>query len=388
MEDLFSGIRDQVELASRRIFAFHNAVVDVVYQVPLTKKEYIEKLSLGEQRFDGKKSTRIGGGGINFALSAASAGYPGISFVGFMDGEALSLVEEIKRKNGIDFPIIYSETTPRRNTILELKDDNLLYHDPESQKVNTSSPEAEQKDMIAKLALLAPRDDDWIASCSLYPHITFPLIGRSKRLFIDSGYGYPRREKMMVSALLGVLREKKLSEVVIAANETEVQNIAEELGKAKGDALEKGYFAASRMSNESGNPVRILLHTSMYSAFIESGNPCPWIVPSFDISALRRTNAGDTFAGAFIAAYDATGSPEHACFFANASSAKRLATDEFASRENMRDFLRRSRLKEARIHGVRTLGAEDLRETRYRLASSVYMRASPVSARPALQTAK
>ena len=113
MEDLFSDIRDQVEKGSNRIFAFHNAVVDAVYAVPLTKREYIEKLLRGEQRFDGKKSTRIGGGGINFALSAASSGYPGMTFVGFMDAEALALVEEIKRKGGIDFPLIYSETPPR-----------------------------------------------------------------------------------------------------------------------------------------------------------------------------------------------------------------------------------------------------------------------------------
>jgi sugar/nucleoside kinase (ribokinase family) len=380
METLFSGIRDQIETGSNRIFAFHNGVVDVVYQVPLTKREYLQKLALDEQRFDGKKSVRIGGGGINFALSAASSGSPGIAFVGFLDAEAFALIEEIKRKNGIDFPVVYSETRPRRNTILELKDQNLLYHDPDSS-------EADPKEMIAKLALLSPRDSDWIASCSLYPHMTFPLLDYSRRIFIDSGYGYPRREKMLMTSLLAALREKRLSEVIIAANETEVQNISEELGKSKGGALEKAYFAASKMSAGSGNAVKILLHTSNYSSLIEPDSS-PWIVPSLDISAVRRTNAGDTFAGAFMAAYDATKSPEHSCFFANAASAKRLATDEFASKENMRDFLRRSRIREIRMSGVRSLDVEALHETRYRLASSVYMRASPARGRPALQTAK
>jgi sugar/nucleoside kinase (ribokinase family) len=381
METLFSGIRDQIETGSNRIFAFHNGVVDVVYHVPLTKHEYIEKLNLDEQRFDGKKSVRIGGGGINFALSAASSGYPGIAFVGFLDSEAFALIEEIKRKNGIRLPVVHSETRPRRNTILELKDQNLLYHDPDS-------PEADIRELAAKLSALSPDQHDWIVSCSLYPQITFPLLSHSRRIFIDSGYGYPRREKMMITSLIGVLREKNFSEVIIAANETEIHNISDELGRSKGGALEKAHFASGKMSNRSGNSVKILLHTASYSMLAEPCTSSSWIVPSLDISAVRRTNAGDTFAGAFMAAYDATESPEHSCFFANAAAAKRLSSDEFASRENMRDFLRRSRLKDIRMDGVRTVSLEALHETRYRLASSVYMRASPAGARPALQTAK
>lgn len=377
MEDLFSYVCDEVGNSRNRIFAFHNGVVDVVYEVPLTKDEYKEKLDLGEQRFNGKKTVRIGGGGINFALTAAAVGAKGITFVGFMDGEAHALVESIKSRSGIDFPMIWTETGPRRNTILELKDLNILYHDPET------ASEASPEKLIAKLNLLKASAEDWLASCSFYEKTTFPLLDYGKRLFIDSGYGYPRREKALLTSLCPMLRSRQLAEVIIGANETELHNIADEFGSGGGALVHKARFASDRISERSATNVKILLHTASFSSLVEPGMGEPWVMPCLDTSVLRRTNAGDTFAGAFMAAYNATGNPCLSCFFANAATAKRLATDDLPCRQSMAEFLKRAGLKKADAD-ARQIGLDDLRLARL-LGSSACLRASPAGARPPAQ---
>jgi sugar/nucleoside kinase (ribokinase family) len=345
MDSLFSGIGQMVREGGERLVAVHNAVVDVAYHIPLTMEEYRSKLGSMEQRFDGPKVERIGGGGINFALSAASLGVSGAMFVGFMDRCARCLVERIKKASGLRLPLVYNKTGPRRNTIIELDDGNILFHDSAASVFDVPG-------LMAKLGGLGLGPDDWLASCSFYEPVTFPLLSMGQRLFLDSGYGYPRREKMMASRLVARMRECRLRDFVIAANEREMENLASEFGVDSGPLVSRALRVSKRMSDASGNTVDVLLHTASFSTMAGPMDSEPWAMPSFDVSVRRRTNAGDTFAGAFISAYSATGDPQLSAFFGNAATAKRLADDELPTGENVAAFLRRARLREGEIPGA------------------------------------
>ncbi|MFN7991739.1 MAG: hypothetical protein U0R44_06310 [Candidatus Micrarchaeia archaeon] len=381
MDDLFSDIGAIVRGGSNRIVSVHNAVVDVAYQVPLTLAQYKEKLELGEQRFHGPKQERIGGGGINFALTASSLGFPGIVFAGFMDRCARCLVDRIKKAEGIRLPVHSVQTSPRRNTILELEDMNILFHD-------SSSSVADMKALARMVGGLGLSKSDWIASCSFYENITIPMMDLASRIFLDSGYGYPRREKMMMSRICGPAAERRLRDLVIAANETEMNNLCDEFGVHGHSLMDRGPMLADILGARIGGMVKVLLHTMSFTAVFEPGQKDRWAVPCLDISLRRRTNAGDTHAGAFMAAYDATGDARLAAFYGNAAAAKRLADDEMPTQANVAAFLRRSRLKNAEPAGARILGPAHLKEIMLQRASSACATASRGGARPALQILK
>lgn len=376
MDDLFSGIGQIIEDGGNKIIALHNAVVDVVYQVPLTMSEYKQKLDFGEQRFQGPKHERIGGGGMNFALTAASLGCCGIGFAGFMDAHSRGLLEKIRKDNGLTFPISWTQTRHRRNTIMELKDTNILFHDSSASVIDVT----DLQDKIRKFQL---SNMDWIASCSFYDTITFPMLGLSKRFFLDSGYGYPRRENKMMTKLAKAIESKYFRDFIIAANETELGNIADEFGKKGGNLIEKGQFVTDKLSDMTGNKINILLHTSFFSTVLSPEDIHPWIIPCIDIEVKRRTNAGDTHAGAFMAAYDATNDFRLAVFFANASTANRLSTDELPTIQNTEQFLRKVNLKRVEMT-AKSLDVGQLKQIlSFQIESSACKPASPLARHPA-----
>ncbi|MEW6722244.1 MAG: PfkB family carbohydrate kinase [Candidatus Micrarchaeota archaeon] len=375
MEALFSAICGRIALERGRMFAFHNAVIDDVYRVPLSKEQHIARLARNEQRFNGRACVRLGGGGINFALCAASLGFRGASFVGFMDAEAFALAEKVKRENGLHLPLFRTETGPRRNAIIELDDANLLYHQPD---------EADPALLRAKLAMLAPKPGDWLASCSFYENMTFPLLEAGGKLFIDSGYGYPRRERNMLGSLCARLGAQPLPELIIAANETELDNIADEFGASGPGPVQKAHAACRIMSGRSGMRIRLLLHTESYSTLADPGSDDLWAVPAFDAEVQRRTNAGDTFAGAFMAAFAATGDAVQSCFFANAAAGKRISSDELPTPENTTEFLKKAKLREPKADvPVLKPGERFIPQ-----ASSALRKASRAAAAPAPGTAR
>ncbi len=378
---MFSDVSQQVEEGSGRIFALHNAVVDEVYHIPLSLDDFKRMLDAGEQRFKGRKEERVGGGGINFALTASSLGFPGIHFVGSMDRYARVLVERIKRDNRLGLPLSVSTSRPRRNTIMEMSGPNLLFHDD-------SAADADAGELVRRVRQLEPAPSDWVASCSFYPNITFELLPLTRRFFLDSGYGYPRREQKMLTALLDKLKELRFAEFMIAANDTELENMGQEQGVRCASIMDKGRYLSSKLSDITGSKVTLLLHTTHFSSLFEPSGAVPWLVPTMDISVNRRTNAGDTFAGAFLPAYDATGDAVLAAFFANAAAAKRLTDDELPTRDNTADFLRRVRMRDFEAAGARTIRSPALM-ARVPLpamptASSAGIAASAASKPPAL----
>lgn len=377
MDALFGEISERVGDATNKIIAVHNAVVDVVYQIPLTVAEFKKHMDSGEQRFHGPKHERIGGGGINFALTASSLGSKGTIFVGFMDEQIHAFVEMIKRESTIPLPLLVSSAKARRNTIIELVNGNVLLHDASASTIDVA-------DLMRRIKSLEPGHSDWIASCSFYESVTFPLLDLSKRFFLDSGYGYPRREKAMMSRLCQHLAGKSVSDFIVATNEREVENISGEFGKEDGSIVEKGFFAADQLSNRSGTRVSILLHTAAFSTVFEPDNRDFWVIPCLDIEVKRRTNAGDTFAGAFLPAYDATQAFKLAVAYANAATAKRLADDIFPTSENVAEFLKRAKLRDVHVAGARTVSVGELKELSSRRALSACAPASPLTKRPVL----
>ncbi|HSB46924.1 MAG TPA: hypothetical protein VLD37_02835 [Candidatus Bilamarchaeum sp.] len=381
MYDLFSMVGERVGSSANRIFAVHNAVVDDVFEIAMTRADFNRCMG---QRFGDESEThreRLGGGGINFALTASSLGHPGAYFVGFMDRCAKCLAERIKKASDIRLPLVYSLTPQRRNSVVELLDDNLLFHNRSSSSVDTGW-------LAARLRAFSPSGSDWLASMSFYESVTFQLLGISRRFFLDSGYGVSKMNSGLMGRLLSEISGGDFSDFIIAANQDEFGNLCREFGLGRQDQMENARALASLMSARAGMRIDLLLHEASFSTLVGPDAQGPqWVVPSLEVHVKRRTNAGDTFAGAFLAAYDATGDPALSAFYANAAAAKRLVDDELPNPANAAQFLRMARLRAVDIPGAKPLCIDELRERKIR-ESSVYMRASPVSARPALQSAK
>ncbi len=379
MEGLFSDICREVALSSDRLIATHNAVVDQVYAVPMGAAQFNANKDRGEQRFYGDCASRLGGGGINFALVASSLGHPGSAFAGYMDRCARCMARRIKHEARLKLSIHPVVTGERRNVVVELLDGNLVFQGRSD--LPDPGPLAER---ILSIGL---SERDWIASCSFYPEITAPLLSLSRRFFLDSGYGYGRRDALMMGALLSEAARRSFDDFIIAANQTEMGNLCSEFGIRPGPLPLQARDLSEELSSKAGTRISILLHTAEFST-LASPLCEPWAVPAIQIFPRRRTNAGDSFAGAFLSAYDATGDPMLSAFFANAATAKRLSDDELPTPQNMADFLRRSRLKEAADCGAAVIGLGDLRPLIPGRESSVCLRASPGGEAPAPRIAK
>ncbi len=379
MEALFSEIGREVETASDRLVATHNAVVDQVFAIPLSAMAFNAKKDAGEQRFHGDESVRLGGGGINFALAASSLGHPGAEFAGFMDRCARCMARRMRQENRLRISIHPVMSGERRNAVIELMDGNIVLQG------NGRAPDPEP--LIAMVGSLGISGNDWIASCSFYPEVSGPLLSLSKRFFLDSGYGYPRRNALMMSSLVREMALRSFDDFIVAANQTELGNLCSEFGVPSGDLALMARRLSMELSARSGSEVDVLLHTADFSTLMSPSSE-PWAVPALEIAPRRRTNAGDTFAGAFLCAYDATGDPMLSAFFANAATAKRLADDELPTRENVSEFLRRSKLKEARDGGTLMVGRGELEALMPGRGSSVCLRASREGEAPALRIAK
>ena len=262
--------------------------------------------------------------------------------------------------------VICGATKPRRNNVLEFTDSNAVH--PRAVHPTVGSPPLDLGELLRELRRQLNREispsagpSDWVASCSFSKTMTFPLLGLSNRFFLDSSYGLERREKMLLTELCSTLKERGIqySDFIIAANATELDNMGGEFGITVPGLPDRAKALADALSERSGTRMCVLLQTATYGTVVEPGQAGEWRVPTFDISVKRRTNAGSTFAGAFLAAYDALGDFRPAVFFANAVTAKRLSDDELPNRENVLQFLKAARMKSMPVAG--TIGLDQLK---------------------------
>ncbi|MBI2079622.1 hypothetical protein HYT84_02565 [Candidatus Micrarchaeota archaeon] len=360
MDDLFAKISDLVEASVTTVAAVHHAVTDLVIKLDITLAEYTDRLNRGEARFSPAEAVteRIGGGGINAALVAASLGFKGIHFVGFFGERERTLIEQITASQGVSLDLAYLlMNSSGVNVVIELKDANIVH--PISPHHNGAT-----RGFLSKLSSVEHLDRGWVACCSFYPEIVFPLIasGLTTSLFLDTGYHDGKRKAELLTAFIGRLRDTSISELILAANGAELQNIGSELGLATfSNLFEIGFNASKKLSRSVGKIVSIIVHTGEFAAFFDPTMEGYSLVPTFEIEPRRRTNAGDRFTGAFLGALVATGNPELAIFYANAATAKTLRDDVLPTRETTLDFLRTAKLRDVRISGVKTLGLAELK---------------------------
>ena len=365
-----------------RLILTHHAIVDRVWKLPMTVSEYVTKLLSGEPRFVGECNERIGGGGINSALVAASLGKK-VVFAGFADKAAMALIEKIKKECGLNFPLHAIDCGERKNTIFELSNGNHL--------LKNIAPDHDSKSIVGRISSLSVSDNDWVVSASFYPHITLPLLDISTNFFLDTGYDATRRAQNLLSLLCDRLNSAppRNFQFIIGANEREIVNIAEEFGMSVFD----GQHLAERISERAGTKIQILLHTSEFSTLFDPDVHDSWVVPCFELQAIKRlTNAGDTLNGAFLSALSSGFEHIPALFFAQAAVAKRLCDDELPTPQNTAEFLKTVRMKrpslppEIRIVGMSEI-SDSLNQKSNRItltrALSVCDRPSPASRRPA-----
>ena len=86
MEEIGKAILDEMASSpNNRLFCFYNSTVDQVSTFSFSYAEEIRLVSEQEEsRLIVKSMTRLGGGGINCALSAAATGRTGVNFIGFV----------------------------------------------------------------------------------------------------------------------------------------------------------------------------------------------------------------------------------------------------------------------------------------------------------------
>lgn len=338
MDHIFSSIAEEVRGGQGRVIATHNAVVDLVYSLPLKREEFAKGIVSGEQRFEGDFQKRLGGCGINFALAAAAVGHPYVHFAGFLDQQVVEQLMALSCAGEARIKLEYIMQTVRQNVIVELQDGNMVLKEAEQQEQNLVL-------ISQKLRALEPGSSDWVASCSFRCDVTPLVFEHGENLFLDSGYGQARRAKKMITSLLEFLKQRTrpIREFIIAANETEILNLCSECGICiHSDLPSLAQQLADYVSQVIGHKTKVLLHTSTFSTCIGPGEE-KCIVPSLDIVPVRRTNAGDTYGGAFMAAYSVTHDAQKSCFFATAAVAKRLAQDELPTPERTREFLKTAR---------------------------------------------
>ncbi|MGV8085344.1 MAG: hypothetical protein ACP5N9_03790 [Candidatus Bilamarchaeum sp.] len=358
MSALFDEVRTTISVDQTPILALHNGVVDQVVVHSIDTYDLAARLKRGEQRFRASSiSLRLGGGGINFALSASAIGHPNVAFAGFLDNLAFDLLQKLKERYSLDLECLRLPSEERTNVVFEpcgltgrsAGKGNFLFG------VKSSEYDfAPLLDIIRSRAIPA---DGWIASCSFNPDISLPLLGRTANYILDSGYSSERSERKYASKLIDDLRKKKhlLKTVILAANEAEVIKIAEEFGGVYRSRFDAAKFIVDTILQESGVSVLMLLHTSRYSSLIYPGQIDVWAVPAYALDSsqiLRLTNAGDTMLGAFAAAYGATKDPKSSILFSHAAVACRLRYDELPTREKFDEFVSRHSLREGKIPGA------------------------------------
>lgn len=365
MEDIFTNVWAATMEDPVHMVAMHKAVIDRVYEIPLSMAEFTGLLEAEEPRFEGSSIRRLGGGGINFAIVAASLGHPRVTFAGFLGVAEKRMIRQLCTRFALRLKIKDVEIVDQHNTIVELNDGNFILKRKPRETV--SMPITSLVDRVRQEPL-QPRD--WLAFCSAF-HLPLvePLLEAGTRIFVDTGYNYARFKDGLLGRLLDMIKAQPPPDLVLAANEREFYNLGVEMGYNGPDAIGRGHRVADAVAERCGVAAKIIVHTARWAALFEPGQSDVAIAPTLDIRPRRRTNAGDTFAPAFLMAYDATGNGPLSCAIANAVAAKRLADDELPTRDNVVQFLRTVRLRAVQLPGARTVGVDELRETARTLRS-------------------
>ena len=221
----------------------------------------------------------------------------------------------------------------------------------------------------------APLSEDWIALSSFDLTVAKHLLGYSGSYFLDTGYGKPRAVKKYLTGnqvsqgLISYVQERQQAgevvprEFIFAANHSELQNICVELGIERSDLLQMADSAVKTIAEMMQIQTALFLHHSNFSTFMDGRITGEfWLMPSMQLEkTVRRTNAGDTAAGAFLAAYTVTRDPKVACFLANAAAGLRVSEDQLPTRDNLLQFFANCRTKNVVLPGARTILPEELK---------------------------
>ena len=367
MQALFDEVRTAISESQTPILALHNGVVDQVVVHSLDPIDLATRLKHGEQRFRARSiSARLGGGGINFALSASAIGHRNVVFAGFLDDSALDLLNKLKDRYSLDLECNRLTSEERTNVVFEPRGLSGRSEGKGNFLFGVKSSEYDFSPLLDMIRSMDLPHDGWIASCSFNPDISLPVLGLTANYILDSGYSSERSERKYASKLVDDLRKKKdtLKTVILAANEAEVVKIAKEFGGAYQSRFAAAKFIVDKILEQSGVAVLMLLHTSRYSALISPGQHDVWAVPAYVLESseiLRLTNAGDTMLGAFAASYEATKDPSASILFSHAAVACRLTSDELPTKDKFDEFVFRHRLREDKIRGARTVIPTSLR---------------------------
>ncbi|MBI5227455.1 hypothetical protein HY988_02600 [Candidatus Micrarchaeota archaeon] len=373
MEELVTLIHQQMTLASApsRIVGMYNACVDLDFAYPNFSAAEFGATFADEQSqrltaavdLHGTYPTRLGGGGINAALTAASLGYPASHFVGFIGVIEEFLIGQMITESGIHRIGIHQLSGPSRfNVAIETGTANKILTKPKEYLPRLQ----EFLDLLKSLNL---DPSDWMFTGSFDMDFVLPLSECGHKLFLDTGYSYDKRSRSDLTRFIDGLKRSPLKELIVAVNNGELALVADELG-AKGDLFSAGYGIVSEIASRIGIPTVLLFHDAHFATVFEPEGTS-WLVPTFEISRPKiHTNAGDTFSGAFLAAYlaarnifrDSETAAASAVAFANLAAAKRLSDRELPNPVNMKEFLRRNRMREISIAGVRTIDASQLAE--------------------------
>lgn len=342
-----------IATSSGTVIASPNAVIDEVSNVPICTKEFADSILRGEARFNGHFERRLGGGAINFALAASFMGAKSIYFAGFLSHDASDhFFSNFGTSNLMLLPIIKER---QHNTVVELLDGNYILTHLGNGTENYTPAEITQ--MISKIKSATNlTNSDWIALCSFSLPFIHPLLEFPTNFFLDSGYGNGRKIHKILTAFCNQVRSTKSNsnmEIMIAANELEMSNIIAELsdygfGPAQASGVAGAFSISTFLSSLLNCKVSILYHTADLATLAEPDTDTSniWSIPTFNIPHLaRRTNAGDTFAGCFLAAYRATHDPKSSILLANLATAKRLADNVLPTPTNTQEFLKRVSLK-------------------------------------------
>ncbi len=359
MEELLDHLISELSKSQSRKVAVHNAVMDQVLHVPLLLEDYLRMTVEGHQRIKSRRTERLGGGAINFALVSSSLGAKGVTFLGFAGEKETELITQYVRDYQLDFDLQIIPAPSRISVVLEFLDGNQVFSDFH----NVQEHYAKFVPIFLKrFRAMELSPTDWLVASSFYPFLVFPLINEPSKLFLDSGYSPIRREANELTALLTHLTVHPQTEFILGANHTEVGLMADELGVNGSNVFSQAQAISKYMSDQTGMRASILLHHSDFATVIEPDATDFWFVPTFAISPKRRTNAGDTFSAAFLCAYDSLGNFPLSIAFANLATAKRLCDDELPTPDNLRQFLKRAKLRDHDQTGIVRLAQPHLRD--------------------------
>ena len=303
---------------------------------------HVDDLSSERGKISGWQE-RLGGGAIHGAFVSASLGYRSSEFLGFLGETEIRLIHAMSESTHVRPVVGHVNAHTRRSLVLENGSRNQKFTTPPN-----FSPDALQA-LAQSVASRKLSGSDWIMACSFYPQIIFEIFDKAPNLFLDAGYNEERIKGRYLSQLIERIQSSSLSNFILAGNGFEIAKVAEELGlRTNSSIFFYGQAVADEIARKTGKRSSVVFHEPDHCTAFAAGDMVEnWWVSTFEIEPKRSCNAGDTYNGAWLPAYAATGNFVAASIFGVVSTCKRLADDELPNRENVMQFLSRAKSKAA-----------------------------------------